>query len=69
MKMNQARYYAKKLQAHGHKASINEGYSGRAMYGATTIGLSVDNSYTSELTCPGLRNFRSDNLGKGKVYY
>lgn len=49
-----------------------EEYSGRGMYGATCLGLIIDQSIQSvieEAASRGLRGASSDNMGKQNIVY
>lgn len=54
------------------EAGLEEGYSGRGMYGATTTAVTVESTMDVEEArrlCRVLRNTRVDSLGLGAVFY
>ena len=68
MRKSTAEKIVKRLQDFGYKASIYEGYSGRAMYGRTVIGIST-NAHPSAFRGIIKRSMKVDNLGLGYIYY
>ena len=67
MELNDAQDLIDILQGEGYEAELYENYSGRGMYGNTTIGVTTDaRPHTIEDMNIGCR---SDNMGLDYIYY
>ena len=72
MTKSKAENAVKKLVKSGVESRMSPGYSGRGMMGEETFAVVIHVGWErglAEQTCPGLRKCRSDQLGKGIVYY
>jgi hypothetical protein len=72
MELKTAKRIVAKLNENDIEASLYEGYSGRAMFGDTTAGVSLDSHYNLEQAkrlCRGLTKCRQDQLGRGVILY
>lgn len=84
MKIGTAKLLRNAAKALNVNASINRNYSGRGMYGRTTIAISLDDSGDMMKLIAKAANklggneldeflndleFATDNMGKGIVYY
>ena len=72
MTLENARKIVAYLANHGVDASVDEGYSGRGMYGRTTAAVRADNAGSVSLAMSILKiddSERVDSLGMGVVVY
>jgi hypothetical protein len=74
MELETVREIHEALKKKGVSSTIAEGYSGRGMYGKTTTGLVINDSEDAFFTIQvmgdfGVHDARTDNMGKGIIYY
>lgn len=72
MNIKTAEKIVDKLQEKGIEAKVYPDYSGRGMFGMTTAGVDLHNSYdlgTARKLCRTLSKCRSDSMGLGVILY
>jgi len=72
MELKTAERIVRKLNTINISAQVFPEYSGRCMYGRTTVGVVIDKAYLAndaELCCPILKTSRTDSLGLGMIFY
>jgi hypothetical protein len=60
---------ANKILKKSNDYTLYEEYSGRSMYGKTTIGVIVPSYEDCLILCRSYSNLRCDNLGKQYIVY
>lgn len=72
MDLEKARNAVDEMQSEGIDCELDEGYSGRGMYGKQTTGIVVNGDDFRAIQIMGnhgIRSARTDNMGKGVIYY
>jgi hypothetical protein len=72
MKLQTAKCIVTKLNENGIQATVYENYSGRGMFGRTTAGVELGQSYDlghAQKLCRTLGKVNRDSLGLGLILY